>query len=81
MVLLASGTTLETEGLENVPKDTPVLYVANHRSYYDIVTCYTLVKNNTGFISKKRWSGFHVLADGCAILTASSWTEKMSGKV
>ena len=53
MVLLASGTTLETEGLENVPKDTPVLYVANHRSYYDIVTCYTLVKNNTGFISKK----------------------------
>lgn len=53
MVLLASGTTLKTEGLENVPKDTPVLYVANHRSYYDIVTCYTLVKNNTGFISKK----------------------------
>ena len=53
MVLLVSGTTLKTEGLENVPKDTPVLYVANHRSYYDIVTCYTLVKNNTGFISKK----------------------------
>ena len=53
MVLFASGTTLKAEGQENVPKDTPVLYVANHRSYYDIPTCYTLVKNNTGFISKK----------------------------
>lgn len=53
MVLFASGTTLKAEGQENVPKDTPVLYVANHRSYYDIPTCYTLVKNNTGFVSKK----------------------------
>ena len=53
MVLFASGTTLKADGQENVPKDTPVLYVANHRSYYDIPTCYTLVKNNTGFVSKK----------------------------
>lgn len=53
LILKVSGTTLNVDGLENVPADTPVLYVANHRSYYDIVTCYTLVKNNTGFISKK----------------------------
>lgn len=52
-VLRASGTDLQVSGLENVPEDTPVLYVANHRSYYDIAACYTLVKNNTGFISKK----------------------------
>ena len=67
VVLKLSGTTLNVEGLDLVPEDTPVLYVANHRSYYDIVTCYTLVKNNTGFIAKKemkkfpcvqRWMGY-----------------------
>ena len=53
IVLKLSGTVLNVEGQELVPEGTPVLYVANHRSYYDIVTCYTLVKNNTGFIAKK----------------------------
>lgn len=53
IVLWLSGTTIQVKGQENVPDNTPVLYVANHRSYYDIVTCYTLVKNNTGFVSKK----------------------------
>ena len=53
IVLMISGTKIHTKGLENVPKDGPVLYISNHRSYYDIVTCYTLVKNNTGFVSKK----------------------------
>lgn len=53
MVLWASGTRLDVKGQENVPEDTPVLYIANHRSYYDIPVCYTLVKNNTGFVSKK----------------------------
>ena len=53
VILAISGTDIHTTGLENVPADRPVLYVGNHRSYYDIVTCYTLVKNNTGFIAKK----------------------------
>ena len=43
IVLKLSGTVLNVEGQELVPEDTPVLYVANHKSYYDIVTCYTLV--------------------------------------
>ena len=53
IVLAISGTKIHAKGLEKVPKDVPVLYISNHRSYYDIVTCYTLVKNNTGFVSKK----------------------------
>lgn len=57
-VLLISGTRVVVSGLENVPKDTPVLYVANHRSYYDIVTCYPLSKNNTAFLSKKEMLKF-----------------------
>ena len=31
----------------------PVLYVGNHRSYFDIIIGYTLAKNNTGFVAKK----------------------------
>lgn len=40
-------------GLENVPKDTPVLYVGNHRSYFDIILTYPKVARPTGYISKK----------------------------
>lgn len=58
VILKICGTTMQVKGLENVPKDIPVLYVANHRSYFDIVTCYTLVKNNTGFIAKKEMEKF-----------------------
>ena len=31
------GVKLTIIGQENVPKDTPVLYVANHNSYFDII--------------------------------------------
>ena len=58
VILKFSGTTIDVKGLENVLADVPVLYVANHRSYFDIVTCYTLVKNNTGFIAKKEMEKF-----------------------
>lgn len=58
IILVISGTRVVISGLENVPKDTPVLYVSNHRSYYDIVTCYPLVKNNTAFLSKKEMLKF-----------------------
>ena len=58
VILKLCGTTMDVKGLENVPEDVPVLYVANHRSYFDIVTCYTLVKNNTGFIAKKSMEKF-----------------------
>lgn len=48
-----AGTKVDYIGLENVPKDTPVLYVGNHRSYFDIVLTYPKVPRPTGYISKK----------------------------
>ena len=36
MWLWFSGTEYTVYGLENVPKDEPVLYIANHRSFFDI---------------------------------------------
>ena len=35
-ILKITGVSLSVEGLENIPKDGPCVFVANHRSYYDI---------------------------------------------
>lgn len=53
VVIFIAGTKVLAVGEENVPKDTPVLYVANHRSYYDIILTYVRVPRPTGYISKK----------------------------
>lgn len=53
VVLFLAGTTVTVRGEENVPKDTPVLYIGNHRSYFDIVITYIRVPRLTGYIAKK----------------------------
>lgn len=53
VLLFFSGTKLVIEGEENIPKDEAVLFVGNHRSFFDIIVGYTLVKSPTGFVAKK----------------------------
>lgn len=53
LILLGCGVKKTVIGLENVPKDEAVLYVANHRSYFDILIGYTTVPTLTGFVAKK----------------------------
>lgn len=53
VVLFIAGTKVTIEGIENIPKDKAVLYVGNHRSYFDIVVLYSLVPHLTGFVAKK----------------------------
>lgn len=56
--LFLAGTTVIVKGEENVPKDEPVLYIGNHRSYFDILITYVRVPHPTGYIAKKemlRW--------------------------
>ena len=48
-----SGVQLTVIGEENVPKDKPVLYISNHRSFYDIILTYARVPRACGYISKK----------------------------
>ncbi|MDE7284268.1 MAG: 1-acyl-sn-glycerol-3-phosphate acyltransferase [Lachnospiraceae bacterium] len=50
--LFLAGTKITVLGEENVPKDTPVLYIGNHRSYFDIVMTYVRVPRPTGYIAK-----------------------------
>ena len=53
VVIFISGVKRTVIGEENVPKDTAVLYVGNHRSIFDIVLAYPRVPGITGFIAKK----------------------------
>jgi len=40
-------------GKERIPKDTAVLYIGNHRSFFDILLVHTLAPGPVGFVSKK----------------------------
>lgn len=47
-----AGTNLIVRGRENIPGDTAVLYVGNHRSYFDIVLTLSAFPGVTGYVSK-----------------------------
>jgi len=51
-IIFLSGTKVIVKGEENIPTDTPVLYVGNHRSYYDIILTYVRVPRITGYVAK-----------------------------
>jgi len=53
-VLWFGGVSVTAIGMENVPKDEAVVYIFNHRSYFDIVISYATVPNLAGFISMKK---------------------------
>lgn len=52
LVMWVSGCKKTIIGRENIPTDTPVMYAANHRGFYDIILAYATVPNQTAFISK-----------------------------
>lgn len=52
-MLKAGAITVEAVGLENLPEKGPVLYVANHKSIFDIVTLVSLIDDPLVFIGKK----------------------------
>jgi 1-acyl-sn-glycerol-3-phosphate acyltransferase len=53
VILMIGGVKTTVIGKENIPKKEAVLYVANHRSYFDVPIAYTSLQTLTGFISKK----------------------------
>lgn len=53
-----AGTKLIIKGMENIPGDSAVLYVGNHRSYFDIVLTCPVFPGITGYVAKlemKKW--------------------------
>lgn len=53
VVAWISGVKLTVIGEEHIPKDTPVLYIGNHRSFFDIVLTYARCPGLTGYVAKK----------------------------
>lgn len=53
--LFISGCKKEITGIENIPADTPVMFAANHRSFYDIILAYATIASahvQVAFVSK-----------------------------
>lgn len=51
IVLWISGTKMTVIGKENIPDET-TLFVANHRSFFDILVLYVQCERLTGFVAK-----------------------------
>ena len=52
-ILKVTGVSLLVEGLENIPKDRPCVFVANHRSYYDIPLLLAGLEKPHGILAKE----------------------------
>lgn len=60
-IMLLSGIRKKVIGIHNIPNNEAVLYVSNHRSYFDILLAYTTVPTLTGFVAKKEINKIPIL--------------------
>ena len=59
-VLFQAGAHVTIEGKDNIP-DEPVLFVSNHRSYFDILLIHTSSGKRPGFVAKAEMDKFPLL--------------------
>ena len=52
-VLFLSGIKKKVIGVERVPKDRSVLFIFNHRGFFDVILAFYTVPVIAGFVSKK----------------------------
>ena len=62
-ILKITGAKITVIGEENVPKDKAVLYVGNHRSYFDVVMTYARCPRLTGYVAKIEMLRYPLLRD------------------
>lgn len=63
LILKVAGCSVTVIGEENIPSDTAVLFVGNHRSYFDILLTYVRCSRRTGYIAKKEMLRYPLLRD------------------
>lgn len=63
LMLKVAGVRLTVIGEENVPKDQAVLYIGNHRSYFDILLTYSRCPRLTGYVAKVEMLRYWLLRD------------------
>ncbi len=52
-VAFFAGTKIVKIGAEQIPRDTPVMFAANHRGIFDAVSAYATLPVTTGIVAKK----------------------------
>ena len=67
VILRITGVETTVIGEENVP-DEPVLFIGNHRSYFDILLTYSRCRRLTGYVAKKEMEKYPGL---------SSWMRRL----
>ena len=60
-ILWLTGARVTVIGEENVP-DEPVLFIGNHRSFFDILLTYSRCRNLTGYVAKKEMEKIPLLS-------------------
>ncbi len=57
------GKNVRAIGLENIPKENGVLYIANHQSFFDIYGSLAVVGKQLSFMGKKKLEKFFYVGD------------------
>ena len=57
-----AGAKVRYIGFEKIPKDVPVLYVANHESFFDVLLTLTKLPGTICFIAKKQFGKVPIFA-------------------
>lgn len=74
VILKITGVKTTVIGEENIP-DEAVLFVGNHRSYFDILLTYSRCKRLTGYVAKKEMEKYLTLTTWCVACIVSSLTD------
>lgn len=61
MILKMTRVKITVIGEENIP-DEPVLYIGNHRSFFDILLTYSRCRRLTGYVAKKEMEKIPLLS-------------------
>ena len=61
VILKMTGVKVTVIGEENVPNE-PVLFIGNHRSFFDILLTYSRCRNLTGYVAKKEMKKIPLLS-------------------
>ncbi len=63
LMILVTGTTVDVRGLENIPSEGGVLFVSNHRGFFDIHAGYGYTPKTFGFVAKKEMQSYPLLSN------------------
>ena len=62
-IAFLAGAKVIVKGRENIPANGAVLFVGNHRSYFDIVLTYPIFPRVTGYVAKKEMTRYPLLVN------------------